>query len=466
MEPVLLVRHPPGYELERRYVTEVILTEFLGLEILIQTEERDDIVITLADGSAPTTLSLADVLFTTPRADWLTERALPATPLRRLDHSKTALAPQPFDDPIPVLYGRLDPGGALVELDETGIRLGVDVFGGAFLLLTRYEELAVDLRDEHGRFPAAASLAERAGFLGRPLVNEYVELLWSALVQLWPRLLRRPRQFSILVSHDVDFPSVRAVRAQALELAARELRRERAPVVAIRRLLAGARRGGDGGERPDLYNTFDFIMRLSEDRGLRSAFYFTPSNTAGPLDGDYSLEDDDVRRLLRTIHQQGHEIGFHPGYATFDDAEQIRRDFERLRGACSELGIDQGRWGGRQHYLRWQNPTTWQNWEEAGLDYDSTLSFAERPGFRCGTCYEYPVFNLLTRERLRLRERPLIVMDASLLSYARLTPERALDEIEVLKDRCRRVQGQFTLLWHNDRLLSRRARRAYARAIS
>jgi peptidoglycan/xylan/chitin deacetylase (PgdA/CDA1 family) len=249
------------------------------------------------------------------------------------------------------------------------------------------------------------------------------------------------------------------VRGEAGERALQELRRERAPVVAARRLLAPA-------IGSDLYDTFDLIMSMSEKRSLRSSFNFIPANTAGAIDGAYTLDDPNIRRLLTAIAERGHEIGFHPGYATFDDPERTRQDFLRLRAVCDELGIDQPEWGGRQHYLRWRNPTTWQNWDDAGLDYDSTLSFASRAGFRCGVCYEYPVFNLLTSERLRLRERPLVVMDASLLSYQRLSPDQAVEQIEKLKEKCRRVNGQFTLLWHNDRLLSRRARQAYARAIS
>src|SRR5205823_4239631 len=78
--------------------------------------------------------------------------------------------------------------------------------GGAFFLLTRYEEEVLTERDEHGRFPAALSLAARERFLDRPLVNEYAELLWRELRLLWPRLDRRRREFRLLPSHDVDVP--------------------------------------------------------------------------------------------------------------------------------------------------------------------------------------------------------------------------------------------------------------------
>jgi O-antigen/teichoic acid export membrane protein len=37
---------------------------------------------------------------------------------------------------------------------------------------------------------------------------------------------------------------------------------------------------------------------------------------------------------------------------------------------------------------------TWQIWKDAGLDYDSTLGFADDVSFRCGTCREFTWFSL------------------------------------------------------------------------
>ena len=95
-------------------------------------------------------------------------------------------------------------------------------------------------------------------------------------------------------------------------------------------------------------------------------------------------------------HERGHEIGLHPSYRTYLSPQQIKREFRILRHEAELAGIRQEQWGGRQHFLRWKAPDTWQGWEEAGLQYDSTLGYSDRPGFRCGTCYEYPVFNLRT----------------------------------------------------------------------
>lgn len=38
-----------------------------------------------------------------------------------------------------------------------------------------------------------------------------------------------------------------------------------------------------------------------------------------------------------------------------------------------------------------------------------------RAGFRCGICYEYPFFDVCKREKLNLKIRPLIVMEAALI---------------------------------------------------
>ena len=79
------------------------------------------------------------------------------------------------------------------------------------------------------------------------------------------------------------------------------------------------------------------------------------------FDADYSLEDDDIKNLLILINQNGHEIGLHPSYNTFDNPEQTngknRSCFAAMR--VRRLNIDQGIWGGRQHYLRFETPQTW-----------------------------------------------------------------------------------------------------------
>lgn len=332
------------------------------------------------------------------------------------------------------------------------IECDFDILGSAFYILTRAEEIANPTRDEHGRFSASASHAYQNGYLHRPIVDEYVEILWWCMKRLWPRLERKPREFRILLSHDVDNPFAEAFLSlpRIMRSCGGDIIKRKDPKRAFNR-IANWMATHRGNFRKDTNYTFDRIMDLSEKHGYQSAFYFKTACTNPQFDNNYSIDHPYLRQLLCDIYARGHEIGFHPSYETYKDLAQTKIEFNKLLQVCDKEGIKQSSWGGRQHYLRWEAPTTWRNWVEAGLSYDSTLSYADCAGFRCGTCHEFPVFDIEQGRQLPLIERPLIVMEGSLFGkqYMGLNHAEAFDYIKMLKDKCRRYKGNFTLLWHN-----------------
>jgi Family of unknown function (DUF7033) len=455
---VLRVRHPATYEAERKYLLEVVLGEFLGLAWDAEVHSGDTTELFLADREEGPRLTLREGLFASAEEDWLRPRSLPALPLRRWDPAADGLAATLVEPRVPVLFGSELSHEAFAELGDEGITVGADLLGGIFFQLTRYEELARPVRDQHERFPASASVAYREGFLDRPLVNEYLEVLRGAIERLWPRLRPRRARFRERLSHDVDWPThEHSHEARLSKAIAGDVLRRRDPGLAIARLKA-LRSRIEGRLADDPYYSFDFIMDLSEAHGLQSSFYFMAGCTDPRFDATYTLEDPRIGALIRRIHERGHEIGLHPSYGTFRDPALIRRERDALLEACERLGVGQQHWGGRQHYLRWENPITWRAWEEAELAYDSSLGYSSDPAFRCGTCYEYPAFDLLARRRLALRERPLIVMEQSAIDHGSTAP---IETIDRMRERCRTFGGDFTLLWHNSRLATVRERRLY-----
>lgn len=460
----LVVQAPPGYAAERAWVTGVVLGEFLGLPFRLETAEREGVRITLDADPGGRELLMPDVLFATPPERWLTRESLPAVPLGGWDVVADLPEAAASRRPTPVLFGAAPATGPRLLASERGLELRVDVLGTAFFMLSRYEEMITGPRDAHGRFTAAASLAQGEGFLDRPIVNEYVDVLWAVLARLWPRLVRRRWTYRVSLTHDVDHPYM--VRGRGLaevgRAAAGDLVRRRSVPLAVARARAylQARRGRFDR---DPAQTFDFLLDDSERNGLQSAFYFICGRTGGEIDGDYTLEDDGIRALIRRIAGRGHEIGLHPSYGTFRAPDETRREFATLLRAAEREGVSQERWGTRQHYLRWENPVTWQGSDDAGLDYDTTLGFADQPGFRCGVCYPFPAFNLATRRPLRLVERPLQAMDTTLLLYLGLSAEESFRRVVDLAGTTRRHGGEFVLLWHNSSLLTPQERRLYAR---
>ena len=369
------------------------------------------------------TLVLPDLFFAQDPTTWLTEEWNPKLPLQSLDTRDYGWEHLCKDRLLPVLFPNESTSLPYSE-KEGRHRLDLDVFGTSFYLLSRFEEFVSTSTDRHSRFPFSESIASKGGLVSRPIVNEYLEILWECLSKLSPRLKRKPREFKINLSHDIDRPQ----------------------------FLNDAKQG-TAGNRLALYEK---LLSLAENHKLTSAFYFLTAVTKPEIDADYSLEDDDIKNLLILINQNGHEIGLHPSYNTFDNSEQTRKEWLLLRNSCERLNIDQEIWGGRQHYLRFETPQTWRNWESAGMNYDSTLGFAEHPGFRCGICYEYPVFDLTNSVKLNLLERPLVWMDDSLLSKLymgfEVGSEEAISYTLALKETCRKYNGDFNLLYHDNYL--------------
>ncbi|HEY3374398.1 MAG TPA: polysaccharide deacetylase family protein [Candidatus Aquicultor sp.] len=458
---MLTIVHSPAYQAERRYIFDVIFRDFLGLEYQTQEEQRDDINILFEGDPEGKELLVAEVLFKVPVGQWLTMSALPKNPLGIWDISRTPVDARVTSPRVPVLYANTQNSELIFAQTPCRLTLGLDIFGSMFFMLTRYEEAVRPERDFHMRFPAVATTGFREQLLSRPIVNEYLEILWWALKQQWPWLERKQRHAGVLLSHDVDWPmSGSQGPKRVLMSAAADIMRRKEPALAYRRLRA-VPYTRQGNFDYDVNNTFDFVMRVSEEFNISSTFFVIAGNTAGLIDGAYTLDDSWIQKLLKSFFDRGHKIGLHTSYNTFCDAAITRSEFKNLLGVCEKLGINQPVWGSRQHFLRWSNPTTWQNLEKAGVGYDSTLTFAELPGFRCGVCYEYPVFDLIARVPLKLRERPLIVMEGTLFDYKGLSFEKAQESIAGFNSTCRKFNGDFTLLWHNSSLITRQQQHWY-----
>jgi len=437
--------------------------DFLGIDIQTVIEDRNDVLIEENHTSNGRKLRIADILFQTLDNQWLTRYSLPKQPLSIWDTTCISNDLPLMSSRLPVIYGCQveQPGSTKNYLiqNQDELYLGLDIFGSSFFMLTRYEEIVIPDRDEHDRFPAKASLACQEGFVERPIINEYLEILWACLQKLWPGLKRKKREYRLCLSHDVD--EILSVVGKPLKQVIRRIGGDiivrRDPTLALRSMQAAWR----GHAEKDPCNTFDFIMDVSEKNGVTSTFNFKTDLGNTKYDQTYSMDQPWARHCIRRIVQRGHLIGFHPTYGSYLNAERTKTEYQRLKKVAEEEGAEQNEWGGRQHYLRWQNPATWQHWDDAGLNYDSTVGFADLIGFRTGCCYEYPVFNLEERKKLKLRERPLIVMEGVALKGNGTFKNEFREKISHLNQICRRFKGDFTLLWHNDRVISRQQQETY-----
>lgn len=435
---MLRISLPESQRPERNWICDVLLGEFLGLDVELAFDHGDTVRIS----AAGRTLSLPDVFFA--------GAASPEATPQRWIVARSGLDARLCEASVPVLFGA--PG---FTIDAGGnAALALDVFGSAFFMLARYEESVSPARDGHARFPASQSLAVRQGFLDRPIVDEYVEILWAAIHRLWPTLVRKRRVARKLISCDVDLPfdpacaSIGRLGKRLVGRAVRE--RSLSALCATAGNYWAVRRGNQA--RDPYWQALSWMMDVNEKAGNQVTFNFIPERTDGAMDHAPGIDDGRMRALLRAVHARRHLVGIHPGYRTYRHPDTFARSAAALRRAIDEEGIRQDELGGRQHYLRWDVRTTPQLWAANGLTYDSTLSYPTVAGFRTGTCHEYTMYDLVGRRPLTVKQRPLVVMENAVIDDPNMGlghGDQALAAMRRYKQRCARFDGDFTLLWHN-----------------
>jgi peptidoglycan/xylan/chitin deacetylase (PgdA/CDA1 family) len=362
---------------------------------------------------------------------YLTQKSLPRTPLPR------------YND-LPILYLGGDKIEPFITRNDDLIETNIDLIASSFFLLTRYEEVVNNdktILDQHERFPATLSIAYKESFLHRPLVNECFELLWSCIKALNPNLEKKQlwngKDFALCLTHDIDTiqntPLSEALIIASLLLKQHSL--EKATARTINNIKVVFRKKNIS------VNTFSQIFDIEQRYGASSTFFFM---TEPDYSGGYCLNNLKVKNVLNKISDAGNEIGLHAGYYSYNNKEIINTQKTNLTEILKLDSI-----GCRQHFLRWKTPNTWRIQEKCGLNYDTTLCFADHEGFRAGICHPFQPFDIQENRIFNIWEIPLTIMDGSLYYHRKLTPKEGLITVESYMNTVRRYQGVMVLLWHN-----------------
>jgi len=461
---MLKVTTPSHCQSEIGYVLKLVLSDWLGLEYEWQTNiETDGFEITMEGSDCR--LCLPDVFFNRVSSSWLEPGELPFGSCQLSDiYTHRAFLRDMYQD-VPVVFGENIP--STIEADWT--RGSLDIFGSIFFLVSRYEEAIDADTDQHGRFRYRRSWTHHYDAVTVPVADVYTEVLWAHLSAAWPGLSRRKCAFSKNITCDVDVPYSRYTKSPSrlMKKAVGDLVKRRS-VRSLGQTLLNGIMSPLKIDAFDPCNTFQWIMRENELSGNAVSFFFIADNVGHPMNGGYLLDEPAVMGKMQQIAERGHNLGIHGGYQTFRDADALKAQTQYFRDSLKRFNIDVPHIVNRQHYLRWNAKYTPDVVQNAGIEFDSTLGFAETGGFRCGTCREFPMYDLLNRRPLRVCQRPLIVMEESVIAadYMNLgLTDGAADFMLGLKNTCRGLNGVFTLLWHNNSLSDSKARELYRQLI-
>ncbi len=340
---------------------------------------------------------------------------------------------------------RLQPEGceyarmpALFPEYSPGSDFPFDLLALVFFLLSRYEEYGSTELDKHGRYPAGASLALRAGFLDRPLVDEWIQALGQKLLERHPRLVLAEHPFQLSTTYDIDHAWAYLHRPWWHQLASSAKAALRLDTEALK-----LSREVRAGRTPDPFDRFDYLEKLERRYGLRSRYFFLlPERRRGP-DRSIPPRSPALRQLIRHLAER-YAIGIHPSYGSQGDPRIIMREIETLREITGQQITHS-----RQHFLRLRLPDTYRHLLACGITHDHTMGYAGVPGFRASTARPFPWYDVEREQATRLMVHPFQLMDGTLKNYMGLTPSTALEPIWPVIDRIRAVGGSFTCIWHN-----------------
>ena len=339
---------------------------------------------------------------------------------------------------IPFLFGSPN----IEQIGDT-IVVHADLLASAYFLLTRYEELINTQRDKYGRFPGRESLPYRAGCIDRPIVDEYGKLIRKWLSQTGVEMSKNGASIKkINLTNDVDVPFCCRTWKNV-----------------VRQILSGENitnviRAKFDPLENDPYYTFPWIFQqnkiLQEGVGegcCESLLFFKSGGKSKQDKPLYDLKGKDITQLFALCREQKAILGLHSSYHSGIHPELITNEKKNLEEALG-MAIKYN----RHHFLTSREPKDMEFLIKAGITDDYTMGYADVAGFRLGTSLPVRFINPLTKCLTSLKLHPLIIMDCTLSEkiYMNLTAEKAEEYCLKLIRNIQNVNGELTLLWHNN----------------
>lgn len=270
----------------------------------------------------------------------------------------------------------------------------VDVIGWTSYILERREEYSGP-SDEHGRFVRSASIIERAGLGHIPaldlMVDSLREFIINAATLKGVRVERQSpwpsgKRFALALSHDIDYAQDVSRLAALAKVGAAGHATLRGHRELARRRLHDAR-GLVSSRGTSPYWLMNDMRGLEVAQGIDSTYFVLPHTSNRVAEGDrtvrrYDVGSRQVREMLRSLSESGAELALHTTYDSATTLTGVSEDLDLLREALP-VGVPIR--GARNHYLRSFVAHSVRAVQQAGLEWDSSLGWANGWGFRTGT---------------------------------------------------------------------------------
>jgi len=249
-------------------------------------------------------------------------------------------------------------------------------------------------------------LGERFQFFDKPIVDLWMRFL---LETLHGRLLQSPQGFAgnspkFWMTYDVDCLRKWKTRSVVKHLLHLPLDLAHGKTASWWKLTREAWCARDPKHDP----WYTIPQMLAQHVPKQSTIFFL-GHARDHLAFRYDVQREEYATLLKSVVAQGRQLGLHGSPLHANDAQALNKEKTSLENITATKVR-----GHRQHYLRIVPGETFRLLDSMGIEFDSTLGFNHRVGFRTGSCIPIAWWDLQNGRALKMLEIPLLVGDWTL----------------------------------------------------
>jgi hypothetical protein len=297
----------------------------------------------------------------------------------------------------------------------------VDHLSTAFYLINSLQEYSGQGHDNLGRYMYINSLQHQRGNVTENVVQKCFDEISKVA-----GIKKKEKKSAFFLTHDIDI-----IHGAILEDGFNVLKKGR--IDQFLKLLFNVAMG-----RPDWLN-IDKIMAIESEYDCKSVFYWLVNKgiiNKRERNSDYVFGSPKIQHAFRQVESKGFENGLHKSIS----AESFENELKKF----GRLPL-----GNRYHYLKFSLPRAYHDIENAGLQLDASLGFAEEIGFRNSYGLPFNPYNMTERKPFSFIEAPLHIMDRTFFQYQKLdviaAERKIFDFFEKNMNDC-----VFSILWHNN----------------
>ncbi|AXG67914.1 hypothetical protein KORDIASMS9_00096 [Kordia sp. SMS9] len=307
-----------------------------------------------------------------------------------------------------------------------------DIFAASFYMLSRYEEYLPYVKDEHGRYTAAESLAYKHGFLTIPVVDIWCQKFLKIFSDRFPDVVPEEREFTYTPM--INVPVAYAYKKRGI---LRTLGGFATDIVRFKFSRFIERFAVLLGMRDDPFNNFDELIALHKVYNTK-AYYFFQIGDYSTNDHNVSIYKNEFIRLIKNVSDYS-KVGLLASYASFSEAKKLKKEKKRLNTTINKPVKRV-----RQHHNMLNVPQFYRNLIDLEFSEDYSMGYRDALGFRAGTCNPFYFYDIGMEIQTPLRVHPFCLEFTGYLEAEVFTDEIMKMAVEVQK-----VNGIFAAVFHN-----------------